>query len=98
MERVQVKKLALTKKALEESESHANKLRKVLLEKVGEIITLREQVCHAKADGKVEFQDSDGFLKKLSDWYSDGFNECLCQVKAFHLDLDMSWVSLDNVA
>ena len=52
---VQVKKLTLTKKALEESESHADKLRKVLLDKKGEITTLKEKVHHAKADGKAEF-------------------------------------------
>ena len=95
---VQVKKLTLTKKALEESKSHANELRKVLLDKEGEITTLREKVHHAKADGKAEFWDSDGFLKKLNDWYSDGFDECLRQVKALHPDLDVSQVSLDNVA
>ena len=42
---VQVKKLTMTKKALEESESHADKLRKVLQDKKGEISTLRGQVC-----------------------------------------------------
>ena len=42
---VQVKKLTMTKKALEESESHTDKLRKVLQDKEGEISTLRGQVC-----------------------------------------------------
>ena len=87
---VQVKKLIMTKKALEESESHADKLRKVLLDKKGEITTLKEKVHHAKADGKAEFRDFDGFLKKLSDWYSDGFHECLRQVKALNPNLDVS--------
>lgn len=98
MERVEVKKLTSSKKALEESESHVDKLKKVLLDKEGEIITLSEQVHHAKVDRKVEFQDSSGFLKNLSDWHSDSFDECLRQVKALHLDLDVSQVSLDNVA
>ena len=94
---VQVQKLTLTKKALEESENHADELRKVLLDKEGEIIDLKEQVRRAKADGKAEFRNSDCYLKELSDWYFDGFDECLRQVKAFYLDLNVSQVSLDNV-
>lgn len=87
---VQVKKLTLTKKALEESKSHAGKLWKVFLDKEGEITTLREQVRRAKADEKAESRDSDCFLKKFSDWYSDDFDECLCQVKALYPDLNVS--------
>ena len=41
---VQVKKLTMTKKALEELKSQADELRKVLQDKEGEISTLREQV------------------------------------------------------
>ena len=74
---VQVKKLIMTKKALEESESHGNELRKVLLDKEREITTLREQVCHAKVVREVEFQDFDGFLTELSNCYSYCFNEFL---------------------
>lgn len=87
---IQVKKLAMAKKALKESESHANELRKVLQDKEREIFTLREQVRRAKDDGKTKFCNSDGFLNELSDCYDDDFQKCLCQVKAFHLDLDVS--------
>ena len=52
---VQVQKLTLTKKALEELENHVDELRKVLLDKEGEITDLREQVRRAKANGKAEF-------------------------------------------
>ena len=38
---VQVKKLTVTKKALEELEGHTDELRKVLQDKEGEISTLR---------------------------------------------------------
>ena len=48
----------------------------MLQDKEGEISTLREQVHRAKANGKAEFCDFDGFLTKLSDCYSDGFTEC----------------------
>lgn len=52
---VQVQKLTLTKKALEELENHVDELRKVLLDKEGEITDLREQVRRAKANEKAEF-------------------------------------------
>jgi len=74
---VQVKKLTVTKKALEESEGHADELRKVLQDKEGEISTLREQVHYAKDDWKAEFRVFDGFLIELSDCYSNSFSECL---------------------
>ena len=60
----------MTKKALEESKILADKLRKVLQDKEGEISKLKEQVCRAKEDGTI---DSDGFLIKLSDYYDNKF-------------------------
>ena len=59
---------------------------------------LREQVRRAKEDGKTEFRNSDGFLNELCNCYNNGFQECLHQVKALHPSLDVSQVSLDNVA
>ena len=60
----------MTKKALEESKILADKLRKVLQDKEGEISKLKEQVCRAKEDGTT---DSNGFLTKLSDCYDKKF-------------------------
>lgn len=67
-------------------------------DKAGEISKLREQVRQAKEDGKTDFRNSDGFLTELSDCYNDGFQEYLRQLKALYPDLDVSQVSLDNVA
>ena len=67
-------------------------------DKEGEISMLREQVRRAKEDGKTEFRNSDGFLNELYNCYDNGFQECLYQVKALHPSLDVSQVSLDNVA
>lgn len=67
-------------------------------DKAGEISKLREQVRQAKEDGKTDFRNSDDFLTELSDCYDDGFQECLRQLKALYPDLDVSQVSLDNVA
>ena len=95
---VQVKKLGMMRKALEEPKTQAKALKKVLKDKEGEISSLRKQVCQAKKDGETEFRNSDGFLTELGSCYADGFNECIRQVKALFLDLDMSQVSLDDVA
>ena len=92
------KKLSMTKKAVEELKILANKLRKVLQDKEGEISQLREQVCQAKENKTIEFRNSNDFLTKLSDCYDDKFQECLCQVKALYPNLDVSQVSLDNGA
>lgn len=59
---------------------------------------LREQVRRAKEDGKTVFCNSDSFLDELSGCYDDGFQECLRQVKALYPNLDVSQVSLGNVA
>lgn len=92
---VQVKKLDITRKGLEELENQAEVLK---LGKEGEISSLRKQVRQAKEDEKTEFPNSDGFLAKLGGCYAESFNKCLRQVKAFFLDLDNSKVSLDDVA
>ena len=84
----------MTKKALEESKGHVEGLKKVLKDKEGEISSLRKQVLWAKKDGKTEFRNSD----ELGGCYADGFNECLCQVKAFFHDLYLSQISIDVVA
>ena len=88
----------MTKKALEESESHAEALKKVLKDKEGEISLLRKQVLLAKEDGKTKFCNSDGFFYELGDCYADGFNECLRQVKALFPDLDISQISINAMA
>jgi len=56
----------MTKKALEESKSHVDELRKVLQDKEGEISMLREQVRRAKEDDQTEFRNSGGFLTELN--------------------------------
>ena len=72
-------------------------MKKVLKDKEREISSLRKQVRQAKEDGKTEFRNFDSFLSKLGGCYANNFNECLCQVKAFFLDLYVSQVSLDDV-
>ena len=67
-------------------------------DKEGEISSLRKQVFQAKEDGKTEFRNSNAFLYELDDCFVDGFNDCLQQVKASFLDLELSQISIDTVA
>lgn len=62
---VQVKKLNVTRKALEEPETQVEVLKKVLKEKEGEISSLMMQVRQAKEDDEMEFCNFDGFLTGL---------------------------------
>ena len=55
------------------SEGLADKSRKVLQHREGEIFMLREQVRRAKEDEKTEFRNSNNFLTELSDFYDNGF-------------------------
>ena len=67
----------------------------VLEDKEKEIKTVKEQLCQAKEDVTREYHDSDVFLTELGGTYADGFNDCLCQVKASFPDLDLSHVSIN---
>lgn len=62
---VQVKKLNVMRKALEEPETQVEVLKKVLKEKEGEISSLMMQVRQAKEDDEMEFCNFDGFLTGL---------------------------------
>ena len=70
-------------------------LTNMLKNKEGEVFLLRKQVCHAKEDAVKEFRDFDALLYELGICFADGFNNCLCQVKASFLDLDLSQISID---
>ena len=74
---MQIKKLDLTKKALEKSEGQVDVLKNVLKDKEGEISLLRKQVLWAKEEGKTKFHNSDAFLYELNGCFADGFNDCL---------------------
>ncbi|KAL0014477.1 hypothetical protein SO802_001546 [Lithocarpus litseifolius] len=95
---VQIKKLDLTKKALEESERQTEVLGNVLKDKKGEIFTLRKQVLQAKEDGKTVFRNFDAFLYELGGTFVDGFNDCFHQVKASFPNLDLSQIFIDSTA
>ena len=58
--------------------------------------TLLGQVETAKADAVAEFKASQSFKDSCADYYGDGFEDCLKQVKSFFPDLDLSKVIMDD--
>ena len=79
---VQFNKLDLTRQLLEESEAQVEVLKKILKDKEEEILEAKGQLRQAKEDAVQEYHDSDALLKELGGSFADGFENCLCQVKA----------------
>ena len=92
---IQENKLDLTKKLLEEAEAQMKALKKVLKDKENEISKSKKQLYRVKEDAIKEYRDSDAFLAKLGDSFANGFDDCLRQVKASFLDLDLSQITID---
>ena len=95
---VQVNKLDLTRKLLEESEAQDEALKKILKDKEGEITEAKGLLRQAKEDVVREYRDSDTLLKELGGSFTDGFDDYFCQVKALFPNLDLSHISIDAQA
>ena len=67
----------------------------MLKDKDDEISKLVEQLCRAKEDTIKEYRNSDTLLYQLGGSFTDNFADCLRQVKASFLDLDLSHISID---
>ena len=50
----------------------------------------------AKADAMKEFKASQPFIDSCAIYYSDGFEDCLKQVKSIYPHLDLSKVTMDD--
>ena len=50
----------------------------------------------AKGDAVKEFRALQAFIDSYAEYYSDGFEDCLKQVKSLYLHLDFSKVSMDD--
>ena len=70
-------------------------LKKVLKDKENEISKSKKQLYRVKEDAIKEYRDFDAFLAKLGDSFANGFDDCLHQVKASFLDLDLSQITID---
>ena len=70
----------------------------VLEDKEKEIQTTKNQLRQAKEEATREYRDSDAYLTELGGTYADGFDDCLRQVRASFLDLDLSHVTINAQA
>ena len=73
-------------------------LKKVLANKKKEITKAKDQLCQVKEEARREYRDSDALLADLGGSFAEGFDNCLCQVKASHPDLDLSDINIDAPA
>ena len=85
-------KLAL----LEKETHHCEELEKMTTNLMIELAGLREQIKKAKVDVVAAFRTSQPYFDECGIYYGDGFDDCLKQVAAFHLDLDLSQVVIDD--
>ena len=73
-------------------------MQKVLANKEKEITEAKGQLHQAKEEAICEYRDSDAFLAELGGLFTKGFDNCLHQVKASHLDLDLSNININAPA
>mgnify|MGYP000897774119 CR=1 FL=1 len=85
----------MTKRLLEEAKEYRKALKKVLKDKEDEISQSMKLLCRAKKDAIKEYRDSDTFLVELGGSFADGFDDCLSQVKASFLNMDLSHITID---
>lgn len=70
-------------------------LKKVLKDKEDEAFKSKMQLRWAKEEMINEYRNSNAPLYKLGGSFTDGFDDCLRQVKASFPDLDLSHISID---
>ena len=81
-----------------ELERQTELLKKVLADKEKEIIEAKDRFRQAKEEAIREYRDSDALLAELEGSFAEGFDDCLHQAKASHLDLDLSNINIDALA
>ena len=91
------KKFDLTKRLLKEAEEQTESLKKMLKDKEDEISQSKKLLRRAKEDTIKEYHDFDALLAKLEGSFTNGFDDCLFQVRAsfLDLDLDLSHITID---
>ena len=92
---VQIGKLDLNKQLLKESKEQVDALKKILKDKEVEISDAKSQLRQAKDVVIKEYRDSDNLLRDLGGSFADCFDDCISQVKASFLDLDLSHINID---
>lgn len=61
-----------------------------------EVAALRDQMDKAKVDSIAALRISRPFFDECGVFYGDGFHDCLKQVTAVYLNLDLSQIAIDD--
>ena len=88
----------MSEEARGELEKQTELLQKVLADKEKEITEAKDRLHQAKEEAIREYHDSDALLAKLGGSFMEGFDDCLRQVKATYLDLDLYNINIDAPA
>ena len=83
------------RKDLEQSTEEA---KKTLKGKDKEIQDLKDGLYQAKEVAVREYRDSDTLLSERGDFFLQGFDDALCQVKKAYPDLDVSNIKVEDQA
>lgn len=94
----QERKLAASEEAQVELEKQTELLKKILVNKEKEITDAKDQLNQAKEEAIHKYCDSDALLLELGGSFAKGFDNYLCQVKAYHPDLDLSNININAPA
>ena len=85
----------MTKQLLKESKAQVEALNQILKDKEAEFLEAKSQLRHAKDVAIREYRDFDNLLWELGGSLTDGFDDCIRQVKASFPNLSLSHVSID---
>ena len=92
------KKLELSERVRKDLEQSTEEAKKTLKGKDKEIQDLKDGLYQAKEVAVREYRDSDTLLSERGDFFLQGFNDALCQVKKAYPDLDVSNIKVKDQA
>ena len=92
------KKFELSEKVRKDLEQSMEEAKKALEGKGKEIQDLKDRLYQAQEVAVREYRDFDALLSELGDYFLQGFDDALCQVKKAYPDLDVSNIKIEDQA
>ena len=92
------KRFELSERVRKDLEQSTEEAKKTLKGKDKEIQDLKDGLYQAKEVAVREHQDSDTLLSERGDFFLQGFDDALCQVKKAYPDLDVSNIKVEDQA
>ena len=90
------KKFDLSEKVRKELEQSTEEAKKALEDKDKEVRDLKDKLHQAKEVVIREYRDSDALLIELVDFYLEGFDDALHQIKKDYPNLDVSNIKVED--